>query len=412
MGNRRVGRSLGHGGARGRAELLDHPRIAGGLGCQQMGGDGIRGGALAGEQPRGARVTGGPLAGRDLGGHRRVHDRVGEAQRTPRPQDAGGRQGIGGRGRVIQIQFGERGDVTKLGVGPQHRERPRRPARGRAQAVHAREDRAGDRPRSQGPHTARVLGGRRDRVLGECARELADQKRHAPVASWQAAANRASGRLADGVAHQRCDPADAQRLRANDADRRVGSQLRERGRAFGGTHCQHEGHRQSLEAAREVAEEAQRGLVGPVGVVDREQQRRRRRELRDQPVQAVEDREGRVWARRRAGDAAEHRGRQLGGAVQQFVAPGRDDGFEELARHPIREGALELGAACGQVAHAVLTGRAARRQEQPRLADARRALDHSQRAAARGDRRQRRVQLRELALALEQLGRMYVDGNA
>ena len=81
----------------------------------------------------------------------------------------------------------------------------------------------------------------------------------------------------------------------------------------------------------------------------------------------------------------------------------RDRRLEELAREREREVALQLGRARGEDPHAGSATGLASRLQQPRLAKARGRFDHDE-AARAGTRLGRRcVELRELALALQQL---------
>ena len=103
-------------------------------------------------------------------------------------------------------------------------------------------------------------------------------------------------------------------------DLRVGGELGERAGRSGSLRDDDE-RGQRVEAAREHAEEAQRGLVGPLGVVDHEHQRPLRCEVRAQPIQAVQRSEARVDLRRAAGQLGQqHMRREPGGPVEQLRA--------------------------------------------------------------------------------------------
>ncbi len=79
-------------------------------------------------------------------------------------------------------------------------------------------------------------------------------------------------------------------------------------------------HRQVVDAPGEVGEEAQRRRVRPVRVIDREQHGAALRQVRAQPVEAVEDGEGRVDHRAlRAG--RRFRGRARTGRAARDAAP-------------------------------------------------------------------------------------------
>ena len=163
--------------------------------------------------------------------------------------------------------------------------------------------------------------------------------------------------------------------------------------------------RQVVQAPREVGEEAQRGVVGPVGVVDPEQERSALREVGRQPVQPVRDAEPEV---RDAGvERLERRRRERGCAGKQALAlpfpGGGERALEELADHAVREIVLEGGAACGDDVEPAAGGRGACLVQQAGLADAGRALDHEERAFAPQGVSEPLLESRQLVLAFEQV---------
>jgi hypothetical protein len=169
---------------------------------------------------------------------------------------------------------------------------------------------------------------------------------------------------------------------------------------------------QPVEAPCQVGEEAQRSPVTPVQVVDDDRQRAVDGEVGREPVQAVERGERRVPV---AGldDDVEHlagRGRRtdqsslLRGGIHQRR-------LEELTHHAERERPLQRTAPGGQDAQTC--GRAAppRLGQQPRLADAGRALEQQHARLAVHDPTDRRVNRGDLVLALEQERRRHPTAN-
>jgi hypothetical protein len=221
VGDRRVRRALTDGRARGRAQLLDDPRVAGRLGGQQMRGDGVGRGPLLGEEARGAGVAGGAGAGRQLAGHRGVQDRMREGQRTPRPQDPCRRHRVRGGGRFRRLELRERCGVAQLRVGPEDGQCPGRAAGTRPEPVDAHQHGACDGPRAELAHPLGVGGGGVDVLLGEGAHELADEERRA---ARGLVAGGGEGRLRL-YADERGDGVDAQRPRAHQSRAGLGGQV-------------------------------------------------------------------------------------------------------------------------------------------------------------------------------------------
>ena len=194
---------------------------------------------------------------------------------------------------------------------------------------------------------------RGDFVGGHLAQELAQQERVAAGYLTTGVAEARIGSTTQPIGHERRDRAMAERRRPEDHGERVGGQRVDRlaldgraGRAGG----EGDEHRELVEPGGEELEEAQRAGVGAVGVVDRERGGRLLGEVRGQPVQRVKEAERGV-ARRLSGGglgcaAAQQRGGQRGGAVQQLGAPGRsgrcDQRLEELADDAEGEVAVEL----------------------------------------------------------------------
>jgi hypothetical protein len=142
-----------------------------------------------------------------------------------------------------------------------------------------------------------------------------------------------------------------------------------------------------------------------VQIVDRQQQRRLRAPVERQPVEPVKRREGGVvkLVAVSAGHAEDRSGAG-GRAGQQLVATvRRHKPLEQLPDDTEREVALELAAACREDGPTVVGGPRTELREQPRLADARLALDQDRAPRTQPRVRQQRRERAELRVALEQV---------
>jgi len=151
--------------------------------------------------------------------------------------------------------------------------------------------------------------------------------------------------------------------------------------------------------------------VRPVRIVDDHAERAVCGEVRAQPVEAVEDRERGVDARkgrtvRRCAWEPEQTGCHAGSVLHQidtFELRCLDErGLEQLPHHAEGEIDLHLGRARPQDAHSALCRCSARRGEQRRLADPGRPFDHHEPAAPRASVGQRRLDPRQLIVPLEE----------
>ena len=139
-----------------------------------------------------------------------------------------------------------------------------------------------------------------------------------------------------------------------------------------------------------------------MGIVDRDHEGPARREVGGEPVEAVEDGEGRVVGRRLSELAREQRTRGRRRSGQELpalsVLRARQPSLEELTYHAEREARLELRPACPQHLTPVAFRPPARGVEQRRLADARPALDDEDATSF-----QHRLDRRQFPIALQQL---------
>jgi hypothetical protein len=164
--------------------------------------------------------------------------------------------------------------------------------------------------------------------------------------------------------------------------------------------------RHVLEPPGEVGEEAERWTVAPVEVVDRHEELPVGRRVRGEPVQPVERGERGVGGRRRRVGirGAEDRLRRRGSArepARAYVLVTQDR-LEELPDDSEGEVPLELAAAGGEHAGAVLLGGRPELRQQPGLPDAGRSLDESEPALAARRLGQGGPKRFELAIALQQ----------
>ena len=149
-------------------------------------------------------------------------------------------------------------------------------------------------------------------------------------------------------------------------------------------------------------------LVGPVRVVDEQGERVRLGQPRAQPVQAVEAREQPVVGGCAVGDFLEQRAGEAGGTREQLLAlRGRerlDARGEQLYHHAECELFLHDAAARTQHDHPAGLGQCRGRVHQRALADAGRALDDDDPAGAARSGAERIADLRQLGLALQEVG--------
>ena len=172
------------------------------------------------------------------------------------------------------------------------------------------------------------------------------------------------------------------------------------------SHRQRDHDGQAREPVREMKQEPQRRLVGPLGVVDGEKQRGAFGEVDHQPIQPVQGGERDVAGLLGRSDVGEDRFGQPRRARQQPIAFGAvstdQRAFEQLANDPEAEPTLQLSAAGGQHGHLCRAGATAQRLQQHRLPDACRALDQQYPAGACDGFGQRSVECGEVVLTIEQ----------
>ena len=222
---------------------------------------------------------------------RGAHERVGEAQRVARAQHVRAPKLLGGRERVGCRHPGERRGHLQRDVVLEHRDGACQRLRVRRQGAEPAQHRAPER-------AGRHLGRCRQRLLTVRAllvldrqEQLAHLQRVAGRQLEAAPAERVAG-FGATAPKQRGHRGGAEwRQRANAGDR-VAAELFEQAPLAALARAGGDQHRDRLvgQAAYEVDQEPQRGLVGPLGVVDCEQQRSALGEAHREPIQRVQDR--------------------------------------------------------------------------------------------------------------------------
>ena len=172
------------------------------------------------------------------------------------------------------------------------------------------------------------------------------------------------------------------------------------------SHRQRDHDGQARESVREMKQEPQRRLVGPLGVVDGEQQRSAFGEVDHQPIQPVQGGERHITGLLGRSDVGEDRFGQPRRARQQPIAFGAVStghrAFEQLANDPEAESALQLSAARGQYGHFCRGCASTQRLQQHRFPDACRTLDQQHPAGACDGFGQRSVERAEVVHTIEQ----------
>lgn len=412
--DRRARRAAGERRPPGLQQRLGRRAVAAGRGRDEVRCELPRARAARPQQLGGARVRRRALARPQLGVERGAHERVGEAQVRRRVEDRDGAQRVGPGGGACLVELRQLGDKPAVGVVAEHEHRAGDCLRLGRQPREAHEHGPRDALRREPAHARRLPGDRGDRLVRERARQLAQQERVAAAGLVTGGRERLLGLPLELLGEERGGPLRAQRARREAARRGVGRDPRQAARGAGLVRPagEREQQRQLLEAGHEEAECVERGRIRPVRVVDREQQRLPLGEPGEQPVEAVQDREsvGRVLrtgvvavaVRREAERAARGTGR----ALEQLLARRRVERdqmrLEQLPHERERLLALEFRRARGEHLQPGRAPRLACRSQQARLAEAGRRLDHDEASATAERGGDRRVQLRQLAVALEQ----------
>jgi len=200
------------------------------------------------------------------------------------------------------------------------------------------------RPRSR-PTVRRAIPSARGTpsVRASSSSSSASRSASAVRHSWHSASSaRASGRRP----HDRRGRGRGERGGPQHRGERVVEQRPDRGPVAArlpGAGGQHQQHREAVEPPGEVAQEAQRRLVGPVHVVDGEHQRRAVGQVDGEPVQAV-----RAAAYRDLPGPRHDRCGERGRARQQLLRTVLGErGREQLSDQPVGRALLQLAAARG-----------------------------------------------------------------
>ena len=276
-------------------------------------------------------------------------------------------------------------------------------------------NRATDRSGADSLDVARGLRGRSDLPSVSASTSSRIRNGVPRVARRQASTKTGSGTLARLRLHELGDRRSRQRREADHLGGRIGRHAREQlgiGARLARAGRQDERDVQLFEPREQKGQVAQRGGVCPVRVVDDDAERAGGGQVRAQPVEAVQDRERGIDARRvrrrpqRVRPEAEQGGRHAGGVLQQIGALELrclgQRRLEKLTHDSEGEIALQLGPARPQHAHPAVCRRRPRRGEQRRLADPGRPLDHHEPAAPGASLGQGRFDPRQLLASFEE----------
>jgi len=352
--------------------------------------------------------------------NRRADQWVDEPQRRLRAQHVHPRERAGRLGGGALVQVGQPRRLPGIGIVAQDRDRPRERRRRRRKPGEAKRDGARAGPRRELAQASHVRPGRGQALRGDDKHELAQEQR---IAARRFLAGGAEGILSLGreaLAQKPDNRRGAQRSRADACGERIGDDLPDQARIrsrFRRPEADDDQKAEPLHPRQQIGQPAQRGQIAPVQVVDRQQERPARGEVRRQPIQTMQRRQRRVPSRldRDLGGLKERR-RQRSRALEQLrslVDQQRgDQRLEQLAHHPVRERALELGAARAEHLPSGLLSHRPRLRKQRGLADTGRTLDRQQPTTV-ADRVDQATHRRKLGVALEQdeLNREWLLGH-
>ena len=355
--------------ARGRAQLLDHPRVAAGVRQQQVRGDALDLDSVGVEQPRRVEMAGRALEQRDVLLDRVLDKGVHEPKRRAREQHLGPGQRIRGAACRLQREAGERRGAPQGSVGAEDRDGAGERGRIGAESANADSQRSDHGVGGQGASAARQLGTGHAGLLGERGQQFVQVERvaaghldgHLRQIGVGAIAEGRAGEFPRRVGAQGRQPLQSDPgMAADPVERRRGLTAR-----VGSASHDHRG-RQLVEPVQDVEHELERCRVAAVQIVDRQQRGPRLGRPGHDRKQAVGQGEvtrvawlGQVLA------GAGQRAHPLGRLAQEGPA-GRarevgHEGSDELAGDAEGQILLELGARGAQHPHAAASALVERR---------------------------------------------------
>ena len=322
----------------------------------------------------------------------------------------------------VTVEVRERRHDAELRILAEHCRRPGQRSGLARQAREPQLDGARDGGRPDLHHRSRVLGPRRHLLARERVEQRAQQQRVAARRLEARPRERLVGVGGEHAPDERLDRCVAERLRQHEPCGRVGDELREQyllESLLGWPERGDDEHRQALEPAHEVAEPAQRRLVGPLEVVHENEQRAVGGDVRGQPVQPVKQRERRVdgpeplrrgcpFLEELVGD----RGRPSESLAPLLGRDRRQAGLEQLTDDPVREVVLELASPRLEHLHPAQLGREPHLADEGRLPDARIADDDAEATGSHVRRLDELGQRRELVGALDETLRGWCRARA
>ncbi len=240
------------------------------------------------QEHRGAPVHAAALARREPGMDRGAQERVGEPDRVRAAEEVRRDELVPGAIRGADGDVGEGRRERHRGV-LEHRDGERERLRVGGQRAQPAQDRSPERPRRGLGRRCERAGVRPPSLVRERCEQLAHLER---VAAGQLEAPQAEGVVGvpAATADERGHGSGPERRRRQDPQRRIRAEGHEQsaGPRLAGPGREDDRDRLVGDAADEVGQQPQRGLVGPVRVVDEQHGRRALRDAQHDPVQGME----------------------------------------------------------------------------------------------------------------------------
>jgi hypothetical protein len=394
---------------------LDHPLISGRLAHEQVLSHPLARDRMFRQQPRSSTVTSCALCSRKPGVDAASDDRMDEHQGQPRLEDprCGQQLGCFGGLRVIQIRKSRRLEKVALLYD---RQRPREPARLLGQTAELQLDRSSDRTRADLLDVAGSVRSGSDSALLQCVHEHTHQERASTRLAEAGVDEERIRNLHQGLLDELPHRRPGQRGKPDHARFRVAGHRREQlcpEACLVGPRREDERRVEFLQAREQEREVTEGGAISPLRIVDDQAEGTCCRKVGAEPVEAVQDGERGIKARRRelldgrgGAGQTEDRGSSPRGPLQQLAALRLGClgqlGLEQLADDAERELPLELRSPRAQHPHPFARSRLTRRREQRCLPDPSRSLQHDEPASPRAGVGQGRIDPRKFVDPFEQ----------
>jgi hypothetical protein len=284
------------GATRSGAQVGHHPQVSRGRGANELQRDALRPGVTLPQQRGRARVGGHLLRCRQGRARGAGQERMPEAQRRDVGQQTPARQLARGERRLHQGQVRQGRRQVELDVVAEHRDRTGERLAPRPQPIERHPDRSRDGGRRHVGHATGIGGGEGDALRAQPTHEFTEQERVAARGIVARCRELGLDRAAVRGSQEALDAGDVEGGRLEHIRPGLTAQLVEHRRnhgVLGGTRSDDQRDRQGVDATRQIRDESQRRLIGPMGVVDREQERTVIDEHGHQGVEPAQDGVGR-----------------------------------------------------------------------------------------------------------------------